>query len=111
MGYYTDYRGVSANYEGNVLVINNAKTIAGYTVDNNGHGGLDDGRWLGHSNRKAGTTTDWKNTSSDGCSITSYTNHMNLTEKLESWGLNNGYQIGTRLYDVGRTSRLMEVTK
>ena len=111
MGYYTDYRGVSANYKGNVLVINNARTIAGYTVDNNGHGVLDDGRWLGHSNRGASKTTDWENTSSDGCSITSYTNHMNLTEKLESWGLNNGYQIGTRLYDVGRTSRLMEVTK
>lgn len=106
MGYYTDWRSMSC-FENNVLVLNNATTISGIAIGNNG--GRDNSyedRWLEHDNsKKDKTTNNWITTTfftnhkyiptqySDGCFVTTRENQRRLLEKLQRWGLAGGYQI------------------
>ena len=106
MGYYTDWRGSSC-FENNVLVLNNATTVSGIRIGNNG--GRDNSyedRWLGHDNsKKDKTTNNWITTTfftndkyiptqySDGCFVTTRETQRRLLEKLQRWGMAGGYQI------------------
>ncbi len=95
MQYYSS----STSYTGNVLVINNAYTMNGTWVNSRGKGGLDNNRWLLHANRTAGELEDWFNVSSDGCFIPGYNQTVNILNKLNSRGVQSGYQISTQLLD------------
>lgn len=95
--YNMQYFTTSRNYEGNVLIKNNAWTIDGNWVGNEGKDTRSDDRWLAHANRLNGASHDWNTTRSDGCDIESYANQMAMLEKLKSWKLTNGYQIRTHL--------------
>ena len=95
--YNMQYFSTSGSYEGFVLVKNNAWTIDGNWVGNDGKDSRSDDRWLSHANRKNGSVSDWYTTRSDGCDIESYINHQALFEIFKKWNISDNYQIRTQL--------------
>lgn len=91
------YFSTSGSYEGSVLVKNNAWTIDGNWVGNDGKDSRSDDRWLSHANRKNGSVSDWYTTRSDGCDIESYINHQAILEIFKKWNISDNYQIRTHL--------------
>nr|MCR5288514.1 hypothetical protein [Treponema sp.] len=92
MQYFT-----SSNFEGNVLIKNNAYTLDGRFIDNEGRTYDSRDRYLEHSNRGLNATSDYLTLRVDGCDSTSYNNQVLLFNNLNNWSLPNNYQIKTRL--------------
>ncbi len=81
-------------------MINNAKTISGYAIDNLGRNGSDWERWLLHSNRKKANSEDWTSGYySNGCFVAPFETVQSMFDRMQSWGLLPGYQIHTRLQE------------
>jgi hypothetical protein len=99
MEYYgqSNYIGKVDGLDNAVLVINNAKTIGGYTVNNTGHGGDSSLRWLFHSNSNYDTREDYNSYYSDGCFVVSTAAMNSMLSFLASTGMQRGYQIRTTL--------------
>ena len=95
--YNMQYYSTSGSYEGFVLVKNNAWTIDGNWVGNEGKDSRSDDRWLSHANRKYGEIKDWLTTRSDGCDIQSYESYNLLFNQFKNWNMSNNYQIRTQL--------------
>ena len=91
------YFSTSDSYEGFVLVKNNAWTIDGNWVGNDGKDSRSDDRWLSHANRKYGEIKDWLTTRSDGCDIQSYESYNLLFNQFKNWNISDNYQIRTQL--------------
>jgi hypothetical protein len=95
----SNYAGSVGDVNNAVLVINNARTLGGYSVDSNGQGGTDSARWLLHSLRRPGSSRDWNSYYSDGCFVAPYQKVQELFGTLDDWGLQTGYQIDTFLQE------------
>ena len=106
LGYYTDSRGDSS-FENKVLVANNATTLSGEFIGNDGNVKTDTasenliGRWLFHDDTKwsydnnAWIRTDYL--ASDGCCVTDVQNQIILLNTLKRWNVGSGYQIHANL--------------
>jgi hypothetical protein len=106
MTYYSTsggYPGRIGGVNNAVLVINNAKTIAGTIIDNNGHGGTDALRWLMHANgmivteNGKETAASYNSYFSDGCFVSPVPVIQNMFDFMASLGMQQGYQIDTTL--------------
>jgi hypothetical protein len=93
------YWSTSDNYYGNlginknvVMIINNATTVGGYTVNNTGNGGKDNLKWLFHANSKP-DGVDYNSYYSDGCFVAPTATIDSVYSYLQSLGLSKGYQI------------------
>lgn len=82
-----------------VLIINNAKTIAGDIIDNRGKDGNSNDRWLQHSLRGINSSDDWTSYYSDGCFVAPWTTTQSFLDTLNVWGASKGYQIKTDLQE------------
>jgi hypothetical protein len=78
------------------MIINNATTVGGYTVNNTGHGGKDDLAWLFHANSSS-SGVNYNSYYSDGCFIAPAATIDSVYAYLDSIGLSKGYQIKGRL--------------
>ena len=106
MGYYTDGTETSG-YKNPALIINNATTVDGTKILNDGRDKPDEPRWLGHDTSKkemkknnltgkaewTGNWIDLKTGKSDGCFITTIDNQKALLHLLNDWHFTNGVQI------------------
>lgn len=87
----------SSNFQGGVLIKNNAYTLDGRFINNKGRTHDSEDRYLEHSNRGIRSTSDYLTLRVDGCDSTSYTNHIYLFDNLRKWNIPNDFQIKTRL--------------
>ncbi|MDR2662453.1 MAG: hypothetical protein LBC31_05600 [Treponema sp.] len=88
-------------FKNNVLVINNARTISGISINNSGRMNNDTAgaRWLEHDAWKNGYSHPKLTLWSTGCFVTTPENQYKLLQTLNRWNLQRGYQIKTRLYE------------
>ena len=93
--------GAESHYAGGALLINQARTISGHYINEQGLNEIiGGGRWLLHANRLDNMSRDFNNKSSDGCLIPSTMAHLEFIDTLESWGLKPGYNIVGELVEL-----------
>jgi hypothetical protein len=97
--YYSSsgYSGEIDNVTNAVLTINNAVTVDGTQINNLGN---PDRRWLLHSNRWSWAFVDFGGGYySDGCFVAPYEIIQSFYNALDSFGISQGYQIDTWIYE------------